>query len=118
MRRKGKSRGAQWQEGKRGRFGRKCVREEVMGEPERGGLDTGLVRGRVGGPPGLLVLIGLQAPGHAATTSKVRYTSSTARKCWPTWGRAAGQRVEGRKRGREKPLAADQFERKKTNQVF
>lgn len=44
----------------------------------------------------MLVLIGPQAQGHAVTTSKVRYTSSTAGKCRPKWGRAAGQREEER----------------------
>lgn len=58
----------------------------------------GCVRGMVGGPWGLLVLIGPQALGHAATTSKVRYTSSTAGKCRPAGGRAAGQREEDRLR--------------------
>lgn len=38
------------------------------------------VRVPVRGPPGLLVLIGPEAPGHAATTSKVRYVSSAAGK--------------------------------------
>lgn len=80
-----------------------------MGETKRGGKDNGWVRGRVGGPQGLLVLIGPQAPGHAVTTSKVRYTSSTAGKCRPTWGRAAGQREEERHRERERPLVANTF---------
>lgn len=43
---------------------------------------------------GLEVLIGPQAPGYAATTAKVRYTSSASGKCRPTWGGAAGQKEE------------------------
>lgn len=77
-----------------------CKRGIVMGEAKRGGRDKGWVRGRVGGPQGLLALIGPQALGHAATTSKVRYTSSTAGKCRPKWERAAGHKEEERKRGR------------------
>lgn len=70
-----------------------------MGETKRGGRDKGRVRGRNGGPRGLLVLIGPQAPGHTATTSKGRYTSSIAGKCRPTWGTAAGQRGRESKKG-------------------
>lgn len=45
------------------------------------------VSGRLWGLQGLLALIGPGAPGREATTSKVRYTSSTAGKCRPTkWG--------------------------------
>lgn len=69
----------------------------------------GWVRGMVGGPPGLLVLIGPPAPGHAGTTSKVRYTSGTAGKCRLTRGRAAGHGEEERQR----KAIADTFERKK-----
>lgn len=73
-----------------------------MGEAKTGRRNTGWVRGTVGRPQGLLVLIGPQAPGHAATTSKVRYTSSTAGKCRPTWGKTAGQKGEERDREIEK----------------
>lgn len=69
-----------------------------MVKTKRRRSNKGWVRGIVGGPRGLLVLIGPQALGHAATTSKVRYTSSTAGKCRPEWGRAAGQREEDRPR--------------------
>lgn len=98
MRRRGGSRGAQQQEGTSRE--ELCKRGIVMGEAKRGGRDKGWVRGRVGGPQGLLALIGPQALGHAATTSKVRYTSSTAGKCRPKWERAAGHREEERKRDR------------------
>lgn len=78
-----------------------------MGKTKRTRRDEGWVRGRVGGPRGLLVIIGPQAPGLAATTSKVRYTSSAAGKCRPMRGWAAGQSEEGRRRDRARPLAAD-----------
>lgn len=90
-----------------------CKRGYVMGKTKRSRRDKGWVRGRVGGPRGLLVIIGPQAQGLAATTSKVRYTSSTAGKCRPMRGWAAGQREEERRRDRERPLVADTFSRKR-----
>lgn len=47
----------------------------------------------------MLVLIGPQALGHTATTSKVRYTSNTAGKCRPTSGMVVGQKVRETKKG-------------------
>lgn len=79
MRRKGQSRSTRLQEEK------VCKRGKVIGKTKkRGGRDKGWVSGRGGWARGLLILIGPQALGHTATTSKVRYTSNTAGKCRPT----------------------------------
>lgn len=57
------------------------------------------------------VLIGPWAPGHAATTSKVRYTSIAAGKGWPACRVAAGQR-EDRRIQKERPQEENRIQKK------
>lgn len=63
----------------------------------------------------LRILIGPWATRHAATTSKVRYTSSAGGKGWPACGSAAGQRKRAgyRKKGHERKKDLEERKGKK-----